>query len=168
MVGRRSPGIRLFFVGLVALVLVIPLVMVYALVGDREQQSQTAQAQIVAGWGGSQVVSSPILAIPYMRESSQTEVIEGRSVTRTTQVRDQLFLAPATQAVRTTLKPQSRSYSIYSSVIYEAALAGEARFELPDDLERFGVGRDRLLLDQAELRFGVSDPRGLMRDATDN
>jgi inner membrane protein len=166
MVGRRSPGIRLFFVGLVALVLVIPLVMVYALVGDREQQSQTAQAQIVAGWGGSQVVSSPILAIPYMRESSQTEVIEGRSVTRTTQVRDQLFLAPATQAVRTTLKPQSRSYSIYSSVIYEAALAGEARFELPEDLERFGVGRDRLLLDQAELRFGVSDPRGLMRDAT--
>lgn len=46
---QRSPGIRLLLVGLVAFVLGIPLLMVYALVNDREAQSHTAQAAITAG-----------------------------------------------------------------------------------------------------------------------
>ena len=43
---------------------------------------------------------------------------------------------------------------------------GKARFELPADLERFGVTRERLLWDRAELRMGASDARvGLMSEA---
>src|SRR5690606_22793191 len=64
------------------------------------------------------------------------------------------------------LNPERRGYSIYDSVVYQAALAGNARFELPADLDRLGVERGRLVLDQAELRFGVSDPRGLQTDAS--
>jgi inner membrane protein len=156
---------KLVLVGLVAAALAIPLLMVYALVQDREVQSHTAQTAITEGWGGAQVVSVPILAIPYDRRESTTELVDGRSVTRTQLVREELYLAPATQTVRTSLVPSTRSYSIYSSVIYEAALSGTARFELPADLERFGVSRDQLRLGQAELRFGVSDPRGLRKDA---
>ena len=39
--------------------------MVYALVSDRESQSHTAQAAITAGWGGAQVVSGPVLVVPF-------------------------------------------------------------------------------------------------------
>ena len=53
-------------VGLVAVLLTLPLLMVYALVRDREGQSQQAQAAITAGWGGRQVVSGPVLAIVSM------------------------------------------------------------------------------------------------------
>ncbi len=161
----RSPGIKLLFVGLVAAVLVVPLLMVYALVSDREVQNSTAQSSITAGWGGPQVVSGPVLAIPYLRRDTQTEQVDGRSVTRTQVVRDELFLAPERQVVRTDLEPSVRSRSIYRSVIYRAALGGTARFVLPADLERYGITPDQLLLGQAELRFGISDPRGLQRDA---
>ena len=49
---ERSPGVRLLLVGLVAVALIVPLMAVYALVRDREGQSQQAQASITAGWGG--------------------------------------------------------------------------------------------------------------------
>lgn len=162
---ERSPGIKLLLVGLVALVLTIPLFMVYALVNDRESQSHTAQAAIAAGWGGAQVVAGPVLVVPYTRLSTETETADGQQRTRTVEVRDELFLSPLSHHATARLTPERRGYSIYASVIYQAALAGTARFELPADLERFGVERERLMLDQAELRFGVSDPRGLQTDA---
>ena len=49
---ERSPGIKLLFVGIIAAVLLVPLLLVYALVYDRQDQAQTAQSTINAGWGG--------------------------------------------------------------------------------------------------------------------
>ena len=46
---ERSPGMKLLLVAIVAAVLTIPLMLVYALVYDRQDQSQTAQASIAAG-----------------------------------------------------------------------------------------------------------------------
>jgi inner membrane protein len=162
---ERSPGIKLLLVGLVALVLTIPLFMVYALVSDRESQSHTAQAAITAGWGGAQIVAGPVLVVPFTRIDTETEVVDGQQRTRTVEHRDELYLSPLSHHATAKLTPERRGYSIYASVIYQAALAGDARFALPADLERLGVDRERLMLDQAELRFGVSDPRGLQTDA---
>ena len=165
MVSERSPGLKLLFAILIAAALVIPLVFVYALVSDRDNQSTIAQNTITAGWGGDQIISGPIVAIPYMAEQTENETINGAVVSRTRMVRRELFLAPEKQQVKTALSPQKRQKSIYSSVIYRAELSGTARFALPANLSRLGVARDKLLLDQAELRFGVSDPRGLQSDA---
>lgn len=165
MVRERSPGLKLLFAILIAAALIIPLVFVYALVSDRDKQSTIAQNTITAGWGGDQIISGPIVAIPYMAEQTENETINGAVVSRTRMVRRELFLAPEKQQVKTALSPQKRQKSIYSSVIYRAELSGTARFALPPNLSRLGVARDKLLLDQAELRFGVSDPRGLQSDA---
>jgi inner membrane protein len=102
----RSPGVKFLLVGLVAVLLALPLMMVYALVRDREGQSQQAQASITAGWGGQQVISGPVLVIPYVRDETVTEEVNGSAVTRTRQVRAELFLSPATQSVRTTINPR--------------------------------------------------------------
>ncbi|MXO64689.1 cell envelope integrity protein CreD [Altericroceibacterium endophyticum] len=161
----RSPGIKLLLVGLVALLLTIPLIMVYALVQDRENQSETAQNSITAGWGGRQTGSGPVLAIPYLRDDTQTEIVDGKSVTRTQKVRDELFLSPLKQVINTQLSPSTRSYSIYETVLFDANMSGEARFVLPEDLDRQGIEKSALLFDQVELRFGISDPRGLKEGA---
>ena len=162
----RTPGNRLLLVGFAALLLTIPLLAVYALVHDREEQSRIAQASIGAGWGGPQVVSGPLLVIPYIRPRSHTETVNGRSVPQTENERAELYIAPESQAVHTRLDPHTRSRSIYSSVIYLATLDGRARFALPTNLTRTGIAREQLLLDQAEVRFGISDPRGLQQAAT--
>lgn len=165
MARERSPGMKLLFAALVGVALIIPLLMVYGLVSDRQHQARVAQDSIAAGWAGPQVVSGPVLVIPYNDERVTNEVVDGRTVTRTVRVRDELYLSPERQQVDTKIDPDVKERAIYKSVIYSVGLTGSAEFSLPDDLARFGVERDQLLLDEAEIRLGMSDPRGLQTDA---
>jgi inner membrane protein len=160
---ERSPGIKLLFAALIGLALMIPQLLVFALVYDRQEQSDTAQAAINAGWGGAQVVAGPVLVVPYMATERQNETIGNRTVERIVEVERELLVSPTLNTVATRITPQERRKSIYRAVLFEAQVDGRAAFALPQDLARFGVPVDRLMWDRAELRIGTSDARGLTR-----
>jgi inner membrane protein len=162
---ERSPGFKLFLAGIIAVALVIPLIMVYALVWDRQGQSETAQSSIAAGWGGPQTIVGPVLVIPYTANSVETVDVGGKQTTRTVVVNKELFLSPETNAIKTNLKPDRKKKSIYESVLFVAENSGKARFALPADFARYGISRDALNLSGAEVRFGISDARGLQKDS---
>lgn len=150
---------------IIGALLAIPLMMVYALVWDRQSQSQTAQASIAQGWGGAQVLAGPVLVIPYETENVETVTENGKDRTRTVKVEANLYLSPLTHKTQTELTPERRRKAIYESVLFRAGQTGRASFALPADLNRYGVTREVLKLDRAELRFGVSDARGLQSGA---
>jgi inner membrane protein len=102
-----------------------------------------------------------LLVIPYRATASETVTEGGRPVVRSRQVWQELTLSPETVEVTSDVRPQRRRRSIYEVVVYEAAMRGKARFALPADLSRFGVSAADMALDRAEIRFGISDPRGL-------
>ncbi|MFC4256297.1 cell envelope integrity protein CreD [Altererythrobacter xixiisoli] len=160
---ERSPGIKLLFVVLIGLALIVPLMVSYALVWDRQQQSETAQASINAGWGGPQVIAGPIISVPFRTTQTEQRQVDGKTVTSVVEVERLLYISPIANRVTTQVEPQERRISIYSSVLYEADITGAATFELPADLARFGVTRERLIWDRAELRIGASDARGLTK-----
>ena len=164
---ERSPGIKLLLTCLIGLALVIPLMMVYALVWDRQSQSETAQSAINAGWGGPQVLAGPVVVVPFRTTETQNETgADGKTTTRTVEVEKLLYISPVTNRISTTVRPQERRKSIYRSVLYEAQVKGSASFALPSDLPRFGVTAQALLWDRAELRMGASDARGLTTGGT--
>lgn len=159
---ERNPGVKLAIAVLIAVALMVPLLMVYGLVWDRQQQAETAQAAIGEGWGGSQTIAGPVIVIPYRVTETETVSENGRDVTRNvTRIRE-LFLSPTSNIADVTIKPERRKKAIYETVVYETAIAGNAKFVLPADLVRYGVARDALLLDRAEVRLGISDARGLI------
>ncbi len=133
----------------------------WLLVYDRQTQQKEATNSITAGWGGPQAMSGPVLVIPYRANATETVVQNGQSVTRTSQVMKELTLAPEAVEVSTQLRPDVRKRSIYEAVVYEAAVSGKAHFVLPPDLPRTGVDPTQMDMSRAELRFGLSDPRGL-------
>ena len=161
----RTPGFKLFLTGALGILLLIPLLMVYGLVSDRQSQARIAQDSITAGWGGQQIIGGPVLMIPYTATKIVTDTADGKVVRRSETLRHELFLSPQSQTIETNIAPEVKSRAIYASVIYDADVSGSAQFVLPDDLDRYGVTRDVLLLDEAEVRLGVSDPRGLQADA---
>ena len=165
MATERSPGFKLFLTGLIAIVLVIPLMMIYALVWDRQSQSETAQNSIASGWGGEQTIVGPVLVIPYQAESVETVTENGKEVSRSVKVTKELFLSPETNTIQTDLKPQRLKKSIYESVLYDAVNTGTAKFALPADFSRYGIPVAALRLSGAELRFGVKDARGLQANS---
>jgi inner membrane protein len=165
MTTERSPGFKLFLAAIIGAVLIIPLMMVYALLWDRQQQSTTAQESIAAGWGGQQTIVGPVLVIPYKSENIETVTENGKQVTRAVSVTKELFLAPENNELNTNLKPDRKKISIYESVLFVAQNAGTARFALPTDFARYGIPMESLYLGSAELRFGISDARGLQADS---
>jgi inner membrane protein len=159
--GVRSPGFKLALAIGIALMLTIPLFSIWLLVYDRKSQSEEATASITAGWGAAQVMSGPVLVIPYRATATETVLQNGQSVTRSNPVERELTLAPEAAELTTNLLPQIRKRSIYKAVIYEAPNSGTARFAFPADLARTGVDASQMDLARAELRFSLSDPRGL-------
>jgi len=158
---ERTPGFKLFLTIVVGLVLTIPLFSVWLLVYDRQNQSQEATASITQGWGAAQAINGPVLVIPYKATATETVVENGQSVTRSRDVMRELTLAPEAIDVSTDVAPQVRKRSIYEAVVYDARMSGKARFAFPPDLARSGVTPQQMDMSRAELRFGLSDPRGL-------
>jgi len=158
---ERTPGAKFVWAALIGLILAIPLFSVYLLVYDRQSQSETARASIAEGWGGPQTIAGPFLVIPFLDQATETVVEGGRQVTRSRDVWRELVLSPEVADLETKLRPERRKRSIYEAVVYEAMVQGKARFALPADLARYGVAVDRLAFERAELRFGLSDARGL-------
>jgi inner membrane protein len=158
---ERTPGFKLGLVIVVGFLLSIPLFSIYLLNYDRQSQSREATESITAGWGAAQTISGPVLVIPYRAAATETVVQNGQSVTRTNQVMRELMLAPEAAELNTAIRPEVRKHSIYEAVVYDAKIAGTARFAFPPDLVRTGVDPSQMDLTRAELRFGLSDPRGL-------
>ncbi|NQX95852.1 MAG: inner membrane CreD family protein, partial [Erythrobacter sp.] len=108
----------------------------------------------------------PVLALPYVARTQTTETVNGKPVTRTTQQRRTLFIAPSSQTIDTRLDPEVRTRgSIHRTVVYDAAIKGEARVAMPDDLDRLGIDPADLMLNEAIIQLPISDPRGLQTDA---
>lgn len=160
----RSPGFKLGMTVLIGVLLAIPLFMVYALVWDRQSQSETARASVAEGWGGAQMLAGPVMVIPYRQQSVETVTENGKATTRAVTVERDLYLAPMKNNASVDIAPERRVKSIYETVVYEARVKGSAHFALPADLARFGVKPEELLLDRAEIRIGISDARGLLAD----
>ena len=157
----RSAGAKLGLAIAIGVLLSIPLFTVWLFVYDRQEQSEFAQASIAEGWGGPQTMSGPLLVIPYRTNASETVTEVDRAVTRSREVWRELTLAPELSDISTEIRPEQRTRSIYKVVVYEAVVRGRARFALPQDLARFGVPVEAMDLARGELRFGLSDPRGL-------
>jgi inner membrane protein len=157
----RSPGRKLLFAILVGVLLSIPLFTVWLLIYDRQSQSETARASITEGWGGPQTFAGPMLVIPFQDTTTETVTEAGREVAKSRTVWRELFVAPTTVTLDSTVNPQRRQRSIYDAVVYDTVVKGEASFALPVDLPRYGVTLDRLVFDRAEIRFGLSDARGV-------
>ena len=158
---ERTPAFKFLLAILVGLALSIPLFSVWWLVYDRQTQSDQAAQSITAGWGGPQAMTGPVLVIPYRTTASETVVERGQSVTRSRDVMREMTLAPESVQVTTDIRPELRKRSIYEAVVYDAKVQGRGRFAFPPDLIRTGVQPADMDLGRAELRFGLSDPRGL-------
>ena len=92
--GQRSPGGKMLLAIIIAMTLAIPTFMVWWLVYDRQNQSEQARVSITEGWGGPQVMSGPVLVIPYKQSITETSDSGGKQVTRVRTVDKELALDP--------------------------------------------------------------------------
>ncbi len=143
------------------LLLLIPKSMVTDVIGDRERHRDEARQQVSAQWGGSQVLAGPFLVVPYL--VLEKAVNEKKEVQQTTSLYYAVFL-PDSLEEEIQADPQVRHRGIYEVVLYQAKVSLKGTFPWPN-FNGFAVQPQKILWNKAALVQGLSDIRGIQKDA---
>lgn len=150
---RGSLGLRMFVVGLLALVLLIPAAMVRGLIHEREMRRNEAIMEISGKWGNAQHITGPVLTIPY-RVYTVDDDGDVRAI-----IRYAHFL-PEELSINGKALPETRYRGIYEAVLYTADIEIGGTFAPPD----FGdthIDTKDVLWNDAVVTLGIADMRGI-------
>jgi inner membrane protein len=150
---KQSLGFKLFAIGFLVLLLMIPVSMIKNIISERQWRQETVIKEVSRDWGGGQVITGPILTIPY---SKWVEYDEGK---RKEEKHFAHFL-PLELDVSGDLTHQIRQRGIFEAVLYQSDLILNGRFEKPD-FDDLHVNSDQIFWDQAKLSVGISGMTGI-------
>jgi inner membrane protein len=157
---RSSQMLRLFSVGLLALLLQIPIAMIGGLVAERQERRQAAVTEVSSKWGNVQSIIGPVLIVPYTYRSTETSA-SGLQITRT-ETRNAIFL-PEQLRVRGSIDAELRHRGIFSIPVYKVGLTLEGEFTRPSFAE-LGLEPAGVAWERAQLAIGISDARAIQQE----
>jgi inner membrane protein len=156
---RGSQTLRLFFLGFLALLLLIPIAMISDLVSERQQRRAGAVAEVSSKWGNAQSITGPALVIPYIHQWQETSA--GAQVTHS-ETRNAVFL-PEQLHIGAVIDSDIRHRGIFSVSVYKLDLAMDGEFARPNFAD-LGINPSFVDWKRAHLALGVSDARAIQRE----
>ena len=153
---KSSLSLKLFVIGFLIAILMIPVGMIGFLANERESRQAEAFREVSGKWGNEQTVTGPILSVPYKDRVERT-TSEGVIVDEV--IRYAHFL-PEELNISGMVDPEKRQRGIYEVVVYNANLEIGGRFLAPD-FSKWDIARDKILYDQAFVTMGIPDMRGI-------
>lgn len=165
--GRRTlfgTTFRLFLIGILVLLLLIPVFMIKGLLGERQQRRNEAVDNITSSWGKAQEVVGPVLMVPYRfpAKAIRQQPVNGRieAVEVEEMQTAEAFFFPEHLEINGTLKPQTLHRGIYEAVVYRGDLTVSGTFKRPA-LDEWKVRPEQILWDEAVVTLAVTDLRGV-------
>ncbi|PJJ83426.1 cell envelope integrity protein CreD [Mucilaginibacter auburnensis] len=152
---RESVMIKLFVIGFLALVLLIPSSMISSLITERAERQGEVGREIAKIWADSQLVEPPVLVIPYKK--TVTEQSADHKVT-TKQVDDVLYVLPDKLNITADVVPDTLHRGMFESIVYTAKLHLSGDFK-PEIFK--GISADQMDTAKARLTFKLTDLKGL-------
>ena len=151
---RRSVTLKLFAVGALTLVLLVPLLLLRGLISERERLRDTTKQELAVKWGGPQRLGGPVLTIPLTRPPATA------GTTAATDLPQAVHILPDDLTVTGTLAPEVRRRGLHRVVLYTTRLNVKARFPQPtfDGLDLRGGVPD---LSRAYVELGIPDMAGV-------
>jgi len=157
----RSPAFKFVLILSLIIVLVVPLLLVYELISERESRAQGVRREVGQLWGPQQQILGPFLVVPF---TVRIEAVQGDKRVEQIQERRAVFTPEALEAAgRADAKTLRRS--IFEVPVYAARLKLSGRFGIP----RIGdVAPDVVNVRWRDATFvlGLSGVSGLKETAT--
>lgn len=155
------------------LIMLIPMNLIQDLVSERKQREEEVTNEIAAKWGRDQVITSPVLAVPYM---TKVEVVKqdnkGKEYVVESDVEEWTYLLPEKDKVTTSVTPEYLKRGIYQSVVYNSVTAIEGSYagfdlsKLPVQVSAMQWSKAKLLLGVQDLKGILSNPKLTLQDST--
>ncbi len=150
---KNSVMVKLFSMGILILLLLIPSGMIQSLIYERQGTHDEALSEISSKWGFAQTISGPVINIPYQTIFTDAD---GK---RKSQITYAHFL-PEQLDVNGTLETEMRHRGIYEAVVYKSDLSLKGSFNYPSFAD-WNIAPDDILWKEAFLSLGLSDLRGV-------
>ncbi|MFN0030931.1 MAG: cell envelope integrity protein CreD [Flavobacteriales bacterium] len=150
---RESLTVKLFIIGFIILLLLIPLAFVHDLVREREERQREAEHEVANTWGTEQTFTGPFLTIPYYESHTL-----GNGLREVNNFPTFAHFLPDVLDVNTELQTEIRSRGIFDVVVYTAIVKMTGSFSKPD-MQSFTPYET--VWNNAQLQLGLSDLRNL-------
>ncbi len=151
-----STTLKMFLIGALVLLLMIPLALVRGVLYERMGQRNSAEEGVSEGWGGRQTISPPFLSARATKR--YTEEVDGKSVTRQA-ISNYSVLADKVQANSSIVVSKRTVANTYELPVYVATVTISGEFA-PEDLAGL-ANIDGIDLNSAQFEFLTSDVRGM-------
>lgn len=139
------------FILFLVLLLSIPNGFVKSLIQERSYSKQEVQREIAASWGNAQVLSGPILAIPYTSIHREDQKPDWR-------VDHVYYFTPSQVDISTNVDSEIRQKSIYEAILFTADFDITGQFDIHDlPLD----GEVEIHWSEAKMIIGIQDPSGI-------
>ena len=158
---KQSLGVRLVALGILALILLIPLEFAKDLFQQRERYQRESVNEVGGKWGGEQIISGPVLRIPYTYEVKQVSA-DGESFSWITQLSN-FYVLPDSLNIVGDIETEVRTRGVYEIIVYQSAIKMDGYFSDygNDKWESWGVDPDKIAWKDAVIEFSVGDAKGI-------
>lgn len=155
-----SPALKVLAIVFLTVAFLLPVFLVYDVIGEREDRYREVVAEIGGSWGGPQRVIGPILVVPF-RVPSEPRA-DG---TPLPPLERQLVILPDRYEVEAQAAPETRRRGLFEAVVYTVDLALSGQFLIGDAASLAGP---QATIDWAGayLYVGVADPRSIREGAS--
>lgn len=155
-----SPALKVLAIVFLTVAFLLPVFLVYDVIGEREARYRSVVDEIGSSWGGPQRVIGPILVVPFRVPS------EPRSDgTPLPPLERQLMILPDRYEVESTAAPETRKRGLFEAVVYTVDLALSGQFLIGDAASLAGP-QATIDWSSAYLYVGVADPRSIREGAS--
>ncbi|MAW94480.1 MULTISPECIES: cell envelope integrity protein CreD [unclassified Leeuwenhoekiella] len=159
---KNSITARMFMVGFLTLILLIPLFFVQSLIEERAERQQEVVAEINEKWGEEVLVYGPVLKIPYTSATKKT-IKNTDTKSFETQIVQEVHIAyffPEELTLKTQVNPEIKNRSIYKTTVYNSQTHFEGSFAVPDFSDAPSEP-SAILWDKARVVFQTSNLKGV-------
>jgi inner membrane protein len=150
----NSYSVKMVVVSILVILLLIPSFLIQDIINGRIALSEEVKEELYGQWGAIQVVSGPVLNVPY------SVTVTGENNQAINEQQGVAHFLPGSLKVEGVLYPEIRKRGIYKTVVYQAKLKLKGSFDQPDftKLENPNV---RYIRSNAYFTIGISDMRGI-------
>ncbi|MCW5911118.1 MAG: cell envelope integrity protein CreD [Cyclobacteriaceae bacterium] len=156
----ESIMVKLFSIGFLILTLLIPASWIEDLIRERQYRADEVIREVSDKWSGPQMLSGPVLRIPFTKKEKIKTWHEGKQVEEIIERDHDAYFLPEDYQVKTDISTEVRKRGIFEVVLYKSDIDMQAQFAVPD-FSTWSIPDEQVHWHEAVLLNGISDLRGI-------
>ena len=141
-------------IGVMALLMIIPMVYVKNLIYERQERQVEATKEITSKWAGPQNIIGPVVAVPYW-EMNTADTSLKKSATKHI-----AYFLPDVLTISATVNPKEKHRGIFKVMLYDTKATITGSFSQLA-IEKLNIPADKFIWNEAFVSMSIADNKGL-------